>query len=44
MRITTTETPRYEIGAEAARWLADAKDGTPEPRNLGSRIRPGDTT
>ncbi|MEM6762463.1 MAG: LacI family DNA-binding transcriptional regulator [Pseudomonadota bacterium] len=44
MRITTTETPRYEIGAEAARWLADAKDGAPEARNLGSRIRPGDTT
>lgn len=43
MTITTTQTPRYEIGAAAAAWLLDAE--VPEPRTaFEKRLVVGETT
>lgn len=44
-QITTTRTPRYEIGAAAARWILQS-DGTDHPfkQDLKSGLIPGDTT
>ncbi len=44
-RITTTRTPRYEIGAAAAGWLAGADDQTGDgPHTLATEICVGETT
>jgi len=45
LRITTTETPRYEIGATAAAWLAqDVPQEGPPTQAFETRLRPADTT
>ncbi len=43
--ITTTVTPRYDIGTAAARWLMQPEEGTTEERvELPAKLRIGDTT
>ena len=44
-RVTTTLTPRFDIGAAAARWILNPEAGdTARVHDLGSVLRPGDTT
>lgn len=45
LQITTTETPRYEIGAAAAQWLVDGERSEERQKHpLKVRIRVGETT
>ncbi|WP_415403234.1 LacI family DNA-binding transcriptional regulator [Tateyamaria sp. SN3-11] len=43
-RITTTHTPRYEMGAQAARYVAGADDGAAKKHVLRADLIVGDTT
>lgn len=43
-RITTTETPRYEIGAAAAQWIMNGSGVAPPAKPLLTSVRHGDTT